>query len=480
MHYASTFRLLLLIFCASLLVASTWFVSTVNQRQSRSKPALDRVALPPSFPPRPRFPLKASSNRRYFLTQDDVPFLLVGDAPQSLIGRLTESRAATYFADRRAHGFNAAWINLLCNALTGCNANGATNDGLRPFLRGDSTETYDLSSPSPDYFARADAMVRLAAQNDIVVLLDPIETSGWLKTLENNGLEKAFNYGVYVGNRYRSFPNLLWLSGNDFQTWRTNPMHNSLVRQVMAGIASADTQHLQSVELDFLRSYSSQDQALAPLIGYNGVYTYYETYDYVLKAYDSVAMPVVMLEANYEFEHNGNTDGGSLSNLRRQEYWTLLSGAAGQLYGSRYTWTSTWGDRSALDTRGTTELEFVSGLFLARPWWGLVPDNRHELVIGGYGSYREYSTTLNTADYCTTAWVPDGSLAITYCPRSTTLKVRMDKMQGATTARWYDPTSGEYQTVEGAPFPNQSVQSFVTPGLNSGGARDWALVLTSE
>ena len=42
-----------------------------------------------------------------------------------------------------------------------------------------------------------------------------------------------------------------------------------------------------------------------------------------------------MEEANYEFEHNANTDGRSTANLRRQEYWTM--GATGQLYGSKYT-----------------------------------------------------------------------------------------------------------------------------------------------
>ena len=44
-----------------------------------------------------------------------------------------------------------------------------------------------------------------------------------------------------------------------------------------------------------------------------------------------------MVEANYEFEHIA-ADAGTPSILRRQEYWTLLSGAAGQLYGNRYTW----------------------------------------------------------------------------------------------------------------------------------------------
>jgi hypothetical protein len=47
---------------------------------------------------------------------------------------------------------------------------------------------------------------------------------------------------------------------------------------------------------------------------------------------------VFMEEANYEFEHNTKPDVGTPANLRRQEYWTMLSGAAGQLYGSKFTW----------------------------------------------------------------------------------------------------------------------------------------------
>ena len=41
-----------------------------------------------------------------------------------------------------------------------------------------------------------------------------------------------------------------------------------------------------------------------------------------------------MVEANYEGE-NDYTGPGT---LRRQEYWTLLSGATGQFYGNKYTW----------------------------------------------------------------------------------------------------------------------------------------------
>ena len=63
----------------------------------------------------PVFPLKVSANKRYLVDQNNVPFLIVGDTPQGLMGRLTGHDAEIYFADRDAHGFNTAgWIDVTC------------------------------------------------------------------------------------------------------------------------------------------------------------------------------------------------------------------------------------------------------------------------------------------------------------------------------------------------------------------------------
>src|SRR5207344_2335471 len=97
---------------------------------------------------------------------------------------------------------------------TGCREDGTTYDGIPPF-----TTARDLSTPNPAYFDRADAMIRLAAREGIVLFLDPIETAGWLGVLRDNGEAKARAYGRFLGARYRSFPNIVWSNGNDFQTW---------------------------------------------------------------------------------------------------------------------------------------------------------------------------------------------------------------------------------------------------------------------
>jgi hypothetical protein len=58
-----------------------------------------------------------------------------------------------------------------------------------------------------------------------------------------------------------------------------------------------------------------------------------------------------------------------------------------------------------------------------------------------------------------------------------TLTVDMGRFSGPVTVRWMDPTSGAYQAVAGSPFQNSGQRAFTTPGRNSRGAADWALVL---
>jgi Protein of unknown function (DUF4038) len=109
-------------------------------------------------------------------------------------------------------------------------------------------------------------MLNLAAQHGLLVLLDPIETGGWLGTLRSNNLAKARDFGVYMGNRYESFPNFIWMSGHDFQSWMT-ASEDALVRAVAEGIQSVDTVHLQTSEMDYYTSGLLDDATWAPIIG---------------------------------------------------------------------------------------------------------------------------------------------------------------------------------------------------------------------
>ncbi|MFZ0591548.1 MAG: DUF4038 domain-containing protein, partial [Bryobacteraceae bacterium] len=292
----------------------------------------------------PVFPLKVSENKRYLVDQRNVPFLIVGDTPQGLMGRLSERDADIYFADREAHGFNTAgWIDVTCAGHDyPDNVNATTPDGIRPFLGFVSGATdyqhYDLGKPNEAYFARLDHIVQIGADHHQAIFLDPMETIGWLSVLRNNGLKAAYAYGQYLGRRYKRFPNVLWLNGNDFNSWR-NPADDALVQAVAKGVRSVDPDQLQTVELNVFTSSSFDDPAWIPLSGLNSTYTYSPTYMQMLHSYNEKPVaPTYLVEAHYDLENVGKPpDLGTPAVLRREEYWTMLTGGAGQFYGNAYT-----------------------------------------------------------------------------------------------------------------------------------------------
>jgi hypothetical protein len=428
----------------------------------------------------PIYPLKASPNKRYLVDQDNVPFMMVGDSPQSLLGRMSKSDAAYYMANRQRHGINTLWVNLLCNNATACNADGTTFTGTPPF-----TIPRDISTPNPAYFEHAHDMLKIAAAHGMTIMLDVAETAGWLDIFKANGPDKAAEFGRYVGKRYKDVPNIIWMYGNDFQTW-ADTADDAVVLAVAKGIRSADPNHIHTTELNYLTSGSLDDARWEPLLELDGAYTYYPTYAQVLKEYNRPKFrPVFVVEANYEFEHNANTDGGSLPNLRHQEYWTMLSGATGQLYGSNYTWRlptgwfSSW--RSHLDTPGVMQLRYMKNLFAPRKWYDLVPDQTHTVVTDGYGTPAPFGTgSVATDTYATAARTPNGTLIIAYMPTIRPITVDMSKLSGSAAARWYDPTTGEFIPAADSLFANVGARQFTPPGNNHDGDVDWVLVLEAS
>ncbi|HUY85951.1 MAG TPA: DUF4038 domain-containing protein [Acidimicrobiales bacterium] len=436
----------------------------------------------------PDYPVKVSANRRYLVDQKNIPFLIAGDSPQGLIYRLTEAQAESYFADRQTNGFNTAgWIDVLCAGRDyPSNIYGATVEGIRPFtgfvLGGTDWTHYDLGKPNEAYFTRLDHIVEMAAKHGILVFLDPIETAGWLPTLRNNGPVAAYNYGRFLGQRYRKFPNIAWVNGNDFSGWR-NASADALVRAVAKGIKSADPGHIQAVEFNPPTGSSLDDPTWSSIISINGAYVYGPTYIQMLHNYNQKPiMPTFLMEAHYDLEDvGGPSDFGTPAVLRREEYWAMLSGGKGQFYGNRYTWSFADGWQKHLDTPGVAQFKIWRNFFDSIPWQGLVPDQAHSVVTAGVGTFGDIATThVSKSDYCTASKTPDGALVVAYIPTVRTITVNMGTLRSAAMAKWFDPTNGAYTSVSGGPFANNGSRQFTPPGKNHDSDTDWVLLLDTS
>jgi uncharacterized protein DUF4038/collagenase-like protein with putative collagen-binding domain len=476
-------------------------------------PLIISLALVAKAMATPAYPLKPSANGRYIVDSNGNPFLIIGDAPHSILASLNKADATTYLTDRGSNGFNALWIELLCDSYTGgVGTEGFPNyghdvNGNNPFTRTLAGGYYDLTMPNPAYWSHVDDIVQTAATNGLQCVFTPLDQGGWTQTSLRNGTNRCYQYGRFLGNRYKDSPNIIWNFGNDFQNWATQ-QNDAVILAIADGIKSVDTNHLMTIELNSPVSESQDDLNWISRITANGVYTYHPTYDETLVAYNKPnIMPVLFLEEHYEYENVGG-EFGTPNVLRRQEYWSLTSGAlAGHMYGNHYTWTFasgwqylkttgmkqliknvfsslgnhyTWtfasGWRSHLKTTGMKQLIYFKNFFSSRRWYSLVPDQSHTLLTAGYGTYTS-GGNVSDSDYATAAKTPDGTLAVVYTPVRHTLTIALTNFSSPVTARWYDPTANTFAAIPGSPFPNMGTHNFTTPGKNSAGDGDWMLVL---
>jgi hypothetical protein len=447
-----------------------------------------RAAAPAVFP--------VVAKGRHLVDQTGAPFMIVGDAPQAIINVPLTGPASLdmYFSNRQMHGINSLWVNLICDSYTACPNDATTYDGIAPFtdmLNGKSCPDagaptcYDLTTPNPAYFARMDAVLGKAARYGLLIFLDPISTDGcrdanWMQTLRNNGIARAATYGTYLGNRYKTVPNIVWQNGNDFQCWRTTSDEN-LAAAVATGIQSAGDTHIQTAELDSNVSTTKDDTGpLGALATLNAVYTYFPAYDEMLHAYNQMAIPAYLVESDYELENLGFEPGvvNPLQVLRKQHYWSMLSGATGVIYGNHYTWTFAQGWPNFLDTPGAAHLTYMRDLFVSLQWYNLVPDQSHAVMTDGYGTYAACGS-VTASSYATTASASSagGTLVVAYIPTVRAVTISMTALGSNIRAQWYDPTSGTYTMVAGSPFANTGPRTFTPPGNNAAGESDWVLLL---
>jgi hypothetical protein len=421
--------------------------------------------LPP--PPAPHtYPLKLGPTRRYLVDQNDAPFLMVGDAAWSLIAQLSPAQADTYLANRRRLGFNTILVSLIEHEFAAQPP--ANYAGVLPFTG------RPFATPNAPYFAHADAILQRAAAHHILVLLTPAylgvrcEREGWCPEVQQASDAEMRSWGEYVGNRYRSFDNIIWVIGGDTDP---EPVRGKLL-QMVAGIQATDQRHLITVHNDPERTGVERWPGPPSWLTVNNTYSYSPT-PYVLAraAYRaSPVMPFFFMEDTYE------NSGATQQQLRSQSYGTLLSGAFGHVFGNCPIWhfdaphvryCTTLGWQAQLDNQGSRNMSFFGKLFRARHWYALVPDDDHKALSDGFG-------TFGQTDYVTAAYAADSSSVIAYLPSARAVTVSGGGLRGASmTAYWYHPATGVATTI--GTFATTGTQTFTPPASG-----DWVLVVDSD
>jgi hypothetical protein len=419
-----------------------------------------------------------SPDKTHFINSfTNTPVFITGEAAWSLIAQLSSEDAEFYLGDRERRGFDAIIVNLIEHQYA--DHAPANRAGDMPF------KGAVFSTPNEAYFAHADQVISRAAAHGITVFLFPaylgygshqcnVGQEGWGTDMQRVSEATLQAWGAYVGNRYKSFPNIIWVIGCDADPRTCAPSLMSKLNAVAVGIKSADSVHLMSAD------NAGQQSSLDVWSGYPwlDISDMYGGSD-VAKLNSEFSrpdfLPFFQGEDVYEGEHSTTP-----LILRTRQYWSVLSGAyLGSFFGNNPLWcfnetnpastvpcpnNPTW--QSQLNSPGSVGQSWFGKLFRSRSHWLLVPDIKHTVVTAGYGSGLSLATTARTRD---------GQTIITYIPNGSaaTLTLDMSKITSASnTAKcwWFNPRDGSAKLL--GTFPNSGFRKFTPPDAN-----DWVLVI---
>ena len=424
--------------------------------------------------------LHVSGNGRY-LMEGESPFFWLGDTAWLMLQKLGEEEIRIYLRNRKEKGFNVIQT-VLAHTLPGKEVNSSLADGVKDVTK-------------PEYWCFVDRVVKLAEEEGVYLGLLPAWGSLVKQGILNR--ENVDRYASFLGKRYQSAPNIIWILGGDvrgdageevfrregeiFKSY--NP--DRLVTYHPFGRTSSSLWFHEEPWLDFNMFQSGHrryDQAsLGEWDDNREKETFFgeDNWRYVERDHSYERdKPTLDGEPSYEGIpqglHNPRNPFWEEWDVRRYAYWAAFAGAAGHTYGSNaimqfcddltgkgsYGVREVWKD--ALHHPGAGQMRYLKELMESVDFVQGRPEDSM-LRFGQKERYHRISVFAGEDfvfcyDYSGDEFLLD-------------LTRYQDKEMDAW---WMDPRSGVYSYID--TLKGQEKRLF-GPAARREGANDWVLVL---
>src|SRR5690606_1699403 len=286
--------------------------------------------------------LMVSENGHYLQYEDGTPFFWLGDTAWELFGRLTREEIGLYLENREKKGFNVIQAVVLANTDRN---QGRNRYGELPLIDNDPRK------PNENYFALVDWTVQQALQRGMFMGLLPTwgdkVSKFWGKGEVIFNEENAYIYGLFLGQRYGQYPNIVWIAGgdrpavSDSTDWR--PVWRAMIKGIRTGSngKALVTYHPwgEHSSADFWQNESTLD---LNMIQSGHARRDIDLTKWITREFNRVpAKPVLDGEPNYE-DHpiNWKKENGYFRDydVRKQLYRSVFLGACGVTYGHHSIW----------------------------------------------------------------------------------------------------------------------------------------------
>jgi hypothetical protein len=430
------------------------------------------------------FPYAISGNDRYIVDVNGDPWFMAGDAVWALMSMLTQADAEDYLDAISARGVNCIMVSLIESYYT-------TNPDADALGNPAYTGTMFQSTPGAAYWSHVDDVIAYAETVGITLLAFPaylgFDNDGVRAQVAAASNAQMQAYGEFLGQRYATAPNIIWVAGGDRGTSvaitatekeRTDYMMTGIrlhAPQLMTGHTfdgdTADSIWGSYSWLDINNSYKANRD---PVTLHRTAYA------------DTPTRPAFYVEGQYEQERSPLVAHGD--RLLRIQMWSAPpAGLGGHVFGNSPRWHlgagNPWDPNVILGTwqesidhpagnydAGTIHLQHWATFWRDQgiEWWNLVPDTTNTFLTASPGS----SETEESAGFYAA-----GSLAVVYAPTTGSLTLDLTELNAVSQVRIrrYDPTAGTFSTV--GTYATTGSQSITHPGNNSFGHSDWVYLI---
>jgi len=445
-------------------------------------------------------------------------FFYLADTAWGLVMRLDRAEVDLYLKDCAAKGFNAVQTVALWDWSSTGNASNAYGDhplvktnGKYDPARIITTPGNDPNDPvAYDYWDHLDYVIDKAAQYGLYVTLEPAwgnHVSGktsYAFDMSSNvfTVANARTYGEFLGRRYASRPNMIWMLGGD----RSAVYDNGDFRPVWRAMAEGLGRGVTGQTLYWDRADAGWSQLLMtyqatrrdnpgssiwfhtdPWLDFNGIQAEYHNVA-TKTATDwkrTEPKPTNVIETRYEdtVMYDGTVFEGAWGQ-RYQLYQALFAGSLGYTYGHSIIWDyyetdTTW--RQALNAPGRIAMQTVKAVlngFTDAQLLTRVPDQ--SLLDGATG-------TGKTADMVLAMRGGDSRFALVYSMNGRDIRFIASKLPtGTADAYWVSPRTGQLYNGAGSVVSGAftrittgagaPIVVFNPPGT-AGAGNDWILRL---
>ncbi len=430
--------------------------------------------------------LKVSDNKRFLQHENGKPFFWLGETAWLLPSRSNRDEVDYFMAETRKNGYNVVQISTL-HTISAMNFYGhwALPNGF-DFKNIDKAGEYN-------YWQHVDYIVERAQRNGIYIGIVCV-WGGPVKSKQLS-VEDAKKYGKFLAERYKKYPNIIWLIGGDERGDVEPEVWQALARS----IRSIDSDHLMTFHprgrttsttwfnnepwLDF-NMFQSGHRRYNQRNG-DGDYpieenTEEDNWRFVERSLAAVPLkPVLDGEPSYEDIPHGLHDAGErrwqAEDVRRYAYWSVFAGSFGHTYGHNSTmqmlrpgYMPSFGAKKpwweALHDPGCQQMKYLKKLMLAFPYFDRIPDQ--SVIANANGSQYERVIATRGKDYI---------LVYNYTNRMA--EIDMTKISGANKkAWWYSPSNGSVSYI--GKFDNGKQAFAHDSGYGSG--NDWVLIITDS